>query len=215
MGSSIFPIKASSRNVPEAADTATNIFGKTVVQIARDTPEYGFTEFITLKFRRGIQLEDDTTDEGRIWANTVKTYLAQDGVGPAWWGRTAEDRDAVQLVVGRPKPQTQEEHRSIHTLQGFCELTMFSFRVAHHLRVPKFPQLSYPSRIRRSTTTNPPLALNFKTFRPPKILRHARERFIFHVYRAFLYRHLYLDIPTFLSHSYVRLDRRLQLFSNC
>lgn len=113
MGSSIFPVRASSGNVPEAAGIRTNIFGKTSEQIASDTPKYAFTEFITLKFRRGIQLEEDTTNEGRIWANTVRTYLEQNGVGPVWWGRTAEERDVVHLVVGRPKSSTQEEHRSI------------------------------------------------------------------------------------------------------
>lgn len=111
MRSSIFPIKPFTTEVPV---TATNVFGRSPEQIARETPKYAFTEFITLKFRRGIQLEDDTTNEGRIWANTVKTYLEHDGVGTVWWGRTAEDRDAVQLVVGKPKLQTQEEHRSIY-----------------------------------------------------------------------------------------------------
>ena len=118
MGSSIFPVKASSGSVPEAAEIGANIFGKPSEQIARDTPKYAFTEFISLRFCRGIQLEEDTTDGGRIWFNTVKTYLEQDGIGPLWWGRTAEERDAVQLVLGRPKPQTQEEeeeaNRSIY-----------------------------------------------------------------------------------------------------
>lgn len=119
MGSSIFPVKDSSSSVPEATERGANIFGKTSEQIARDTPKYAFTEFISLQFCRGIQLEEDTTNGGRIWANTVKLFLEQDGIGPVWWGRTAEERDAVQLVVGKLRPQTpekeeEEANRSIY-----------------------------------------------------------------------------------------------------
>ena len=84
------------------AELHAEIYDKTPQEIARDTPKYAFTEFITFKFRQGVQLEDDSTTEGRIWANTVKTYLEQDDVGTVWWGRTVEERDTVILVVGKP-----------------------------------------------------------------------------------------------------------------
>ena len=72
---------------------------KTPGEIARDTPKYALTEFITLKFRQGVHIEEDTTNEGRIWANTMKTYIEQDGVDIVWWGRTFEEQDTVKLLV--------------------------------------------------------------------------------------------------------------------
>ena len=106
MISSLFPYKSPSTFASQQpAEPGTNIFGKTSEQIAQEKPEYAFTELINLNFPQGIQLELDTTNEGRIWASTVKTYLEQDGVGQVWWGRKDEERDAVQLVIGRLSAQ--------------------------------------------------------------------------------------------------------------
>ena len=61
-----------------------------------------------------MQLEEDTTNGGRIWASRAKTHLEQDGIGPVWWGPTAEERDAVRLVVGKLRPQTPEEEEEVN-----------------------------------------------------------------------------------------------------
>ena len=74
-------------------------------------PQYAFTESIGLNFLQGVQLEVDTTNEGHIWADTVKTYLDQFGVGQVSWGRTLEEQDAVKLVIGWSKLQSQIDHK--------------------------------------------------------------------------------------------------------
>ena len=70
--------------------------------------------FITLDFLQGVDIEEDTTNEGRIRANTIETCIEQDSVGIVWWGRTFEEQDTIKLLVGELDTPTQDMYLDVH-----------------------------------------------------------------------------------------------------
>lgn len=70
--------------------------------------------FITLNFRQGVHIEEDTTYGGRIWANTIKTHIEQDGIGILWWVRPFEEQNTVKLLVDDLDLPTQDVYLGIY-----------------------------------------------------------------------------------------------------
>jgi hypothetical protein len=64
-------------------------------------PDYAFTEIKTFYISQELDLENDETKEGEIWANTIRTYIEDLGTKLLWWGRLLEAPDVVKLVVGK------------------------------------------------------------------------------------------------------------------
>ena len=63
--------------------------------------EYAFTEIKTFHIPVGKNLEDgDSSEEGQIWAHTIRTYLENEGTGLVWWGRLFDVPSVVKLVIG-------------------------------------------------------------------------------------------------------------------
>lgn len=63
--------------------------------------KYAFTEFMTFEFSQHAAIEEITTKEGKIWAQTVKTFIEQEKTGLVWWGRTVEQAETVRLLIGK------------------------------------------------------------------------------------------------------------------
>jgi hypothetical protein len=64
-------------------------------------PAYAFTEIRTFRVAENSVIENDATDEGKIWAHTIRTHLEDEGTGLVWWGRLVESPQVVKLVIGR------------------------------------------------------------------------------------------------------------------
>jgi hypothetical protein len=64
------------------------------------SPDYAFTEIRTFHDTEESVIEDEASEEGKIWANTVRTYLENEGTKLLWWGRLLEAPQVVKLAIG-------------------------------------------------------------------------------------------------------------------
>ena len=93
-------------------------FGKLLGHpVLRDPNEYAFTEIITFEFAQPVDLEDEATPVGQIWAKMIQTYSTQESVKMLWWGRRMEVPQVelpqvTKLIIGErfPRPRLTAQY---------------------------------------------------------------------------------------------------------
>ncbi|KAI9877432.1 MAG: hypothetical protein M1830_003917 [Pleopsidium flavum] len=57
------------------------------------------TEIAILPLLPGSQIEDPSSNAGKVWTDTINTVSQQDGFQRAYWGRRIENPSEVQLLI--------------------------------------------------------------------------------------------------------------------
>ena len=78
--------------------------------VQRDPYEYAFTEITTFEFAQSVDLGNEETPVGQIWAKMIQTYSTQESVKMLWWGRRVEVAQVelpqvINLIIGEPFPR--------------------------------------------------------------------------------------------------------------
>lgn len=67
-------------------------------------PPYEGTEVIGFQFSNSTDpasLSDESTELGKIWAATLKTYLDHPETGIVWWGIVHDAPNKAKLFIGK------------------------------------------------------------------------------------------------------------------
>jgi hypothetical protein len=93
-------------------------FGKLLGHpVLRDPNEYAFTEITTFEFAQPVDLGNEATPVGQIWAKMIQTYSTQESVKMLWWGRRVEVPEVelpqvIKLIIGErfPRPHLTAQY---------------------------------------------------------------------------------------------------------
>ena len=85
--------------------------------VQRDPYEYAFTEITTFEFAQSVDLGNEATPVGQIWAKLIQTYSTQESVKMLWWGRRVEVPQVelpqvINLIIGErfPRPHLTAQY---------------------------------------------------------------------------------------------------------
>ena len=82
------------------------------------------TEFATLPLAVGAEVEDLSSEAGKVWHSSLDTVSQQDGFQRLYWGREVENDNVLNLFIGKTAPTSAFEtvYRPCVPCAWDCEL---------------------------------------------------------------------------------------------
>ena len=61
-------------------------------------------EVATAPLASGVNIEDKSSDAGKVWQDTINTVSSQPGFSKAFYGLEVENANVLQFVIGERPP---------------------------------------------------------------------------------------------------------------